>query len=172
MFFIFALMAIGGAVSVIAQRNPVYSVISLIVTLFAIAGLFLLLNAQFIATIQVLIYAGAIMVLFLFVVMLLNLGKTAQRADGPIPLLGIKIAGGIVAACILGLIAVMLGGDYTTGVIGEISPDIVIDTGSVELVGRALFTTWFLPFIVVSVLLLVAMIGAVVLAMKPRKEPA
>ena len=168
-FYIFALLALTGAVSVITQRNPIYSAISLIVTLFAVAGLYLLLYAQFVAIIQVLVYAGAIMVLFLFVVMLLNLGTTPDRT---LKLLGLKIAGGIATGMLLLIVISMLLRGYQTGVPGDVSPERIIAEGSTELIGRALFTTYVLPFEIVSVLLLVAMIGVVVLAKRPKEEEA
>lgn len=168
-FYIFALMALTGAVSVITQRNPVYSAISLIVTLFAVAGLFLLLYAQFIAILQVLVYAGAIMVLFLFVIMLLNLGKQPPKV---VKLVGLKIAGGVAAGVLMLTIISHLLGGYSTGVLGEATPEAVVTEGSTELIGKALFSDFVLPFELVSILLLVAMIGVVVLAKKPDQEEA
>ena len=166
-FWILAAVMVVASVMVIGQRNPMYSVLLLIVSFGALSGLYVLLDAPFVAAIQIIIYAGAIMVLFLFVVMLLN----AHTEDEMVPqmmsarvlrlgaLLSLVLAGEIV----WGLSKISLatfGSD--AGVISKIS--------SVTTIGQALFTTYSFAFEVTSILILVAMVGAVVIAGKPRGE--
>jgi len=144
---------------VITRRNPVISALFLILNFFCLAGLYLTLNAQFIAVIQVLVYAGAIMVLFLFVIMLLNLGDE-ERLKEKLSFKRIFAAGlsfGLLLELvyIVGFIDVpMPAGDFSKGV----------EIGTVEYIGEELFTTYLFPFEITSVLLLAAMVGAVVLA--------
>ncbi|MCI0706544.1 MAG: NADH-quinone oxidoreductase subunit J [Ignavibacteriae bacterium] len=150
---------VGSAIMVITRRNPVISALYLILNFFCLAGLYLTLHAQFIAVIQVLVYAGAIMVLFLFVIMLLNLGDE-QRLKEKISFTKIIAAGlgfGLLMELIyiVGFIDVpMPAGDFSKGV----------EIGTVEHIGKQLFTTYLFPFEITSVLLLAAMVGAVVLA--------
>ena len=157
LFYPLATVVVAGALAVILSRRPVYGVLSLVVTLFALAGLFVLLEAFFIAAIQILVYAGAILVLFLFVVMLLNLGEgTAVATIGrPLHWLGL-----LVAIVFLGaLIPVIVVLNRTLqGHVGE------GQAGTTEAIGAALFTQYLLPFEAISLLLLVAILGAVVLA--------
>ena len=144
---------------VITRRNPVISALFLILNFFCLAGLYLTLNAQFIAVIQVLVYAGAIMVLFLFVIMLLNLGDEERLKEK----LSFKriFAAGLSFGLLLELVYIagfidvpMPAGDFSKGV----------EIGTVEYIGEELFTTYLFPFEITSVLLLAAMVGAVVLA--------
>jgi len=163
-FFIFLIVAIilvVASILVIVQRNPVVSALFLIAALCAQAILYLLLNATFLAVIQIIVYAGAIMVLFLFVIMFLNLRKDefgvekrkAQRFFG------------ILFAVLL---LVELGVVIKIGLSKIPSKDIILDPdfGGVQSIGKALFTDYLLPFELTSVLLLVAMVGAIVLAKK------
>ncbi|MBI1966401.1 MAG: NADH-quinone oxidoreductase subunit J [Gemmatimonadetes bacterium] len=156
-------MAITGATLCITRRSPLASALWLVVTLFALAGLFVLLDAQFIGVLQVLVYAGAIMVLFLFVIMLLNLGR-----PGPSDLKG--PVGGAVAALLAGTLLLQLGGVGSSG-----PPDVIRmpegtvaalqrEQGMVGAVARPLFDTYLIPFEITSILLLAAIVGAVVLA--------
>jgi NADH-quinone oxidoreductase subunit J len=157
-----AAMALVTAVLVIAMRNPVYCALSLVGTFFALSGLYLLLQAQFIAVVQVIVYAGAIMVLFLFVVMLLDLGHELPawlQRDRPRLLLGV----GVVALLLLELVIPISSrtsrapqGPYTSELVGAI--------GNTQLVGRLLFTEFLIPFEITSIILLIAIIGAMVLA--------
>jgi NADH-quinone oxidoreductase subunit J len=162
-FWGFAGLAIGSALLCITRRNPVASALWLVVTLFALAALFVLLDAQFIAVLQVLVYAGAIMVLFLFVIMLLNIGR-ATRSD-------IKGAWGLgVGVLLAGLMMVQL----LALRFGAPPPQLTLppgamaraaaEQGMVAAVARPLFTTYLVPFEITSVLLLAALVGAVVLA--------
>jgi len=161
LFIVLALVAMASAIAVIIQRNPVYSALYLILTFLSLAGLYLQLQAQFIAAIQVIVYAGAIMVLFLFVIMLLDLRKEEQRAvKGGYQLL----IGLLLAATLLGELGLVFGGGVLKGVPGEFSPEKVSALGNTQVVGRLLFTDFLLPFELTSVILLVAIVGAIVLA--------
>jgi NADH-quinone oxidoreductase subunit J len=161
LFIVLAAGAVITALMVILQRNPVASAIFLIMTLFCVAGVYLLLNAQFIAVIQVLVYAGAIMVLFLFVIMLLNLEKEKKQvARHRLQ----KFFGVILGIALLAQIGVIFNAVFLQGTPGNYPPGKVAALGNTEVVARLLFTDYLLPFEITSVLLLVAIIGAVVLA--------
>jgi NADH-quinone oxidoreductase subunit J len=160
-FYLFGAVAIAASLLVIAQRNPIYSVLLLIASFGALSGLYVLLEAPFAAVIQIIVYAGAIMVLFLFVVMLLNAPHEDTDFDERIhPLLrpGPMRFGGVLAV-VLGVElwwALARGADTGAFPAGAVS--------SVAAIGRSLFTDYAFPFEVTSVLILVAMVGAVVLA--------
>jgi NADH-quinone oxidoreductase subunit J len=161
LFIVLAVVTVITAILVIVQRNPVASAIYLIITFFCLAGIYLLLNAQFIAVIQVLVYAGAIMVLFLFVIMLLNLEKekkilTRHRLQ--------KVLGVLVGVILLVQIGTIFRSVLLEGSRGDFPPEKVAALGNTESVARSLFTDFLLPFEITSVLLLVAIIGAIVLA--------
>ncbi len=161
-FLLFALLALGSAVVVVLHRNPVYSTMSLVVTLISLAALFLLLGAPFIATLQVLIYTGAILVLFLFVIMLLNV------QDEDLPKRSLRSVQGwtaVLAEAVFGTLVVTLSLRATPS---EGPPPLT--EGFVSLKGLAvqLFRDWLLPFEIVGLLLLVAVIAATVLARKPE----
>ncbi|HEV2751403.1 MAG TPA: NADH-quinone oxidoreductase subunit J [Gemmatimonadales bacterium] len=162
-FWAFGGLAVWSGYLCITRRNPVASALWLVVTLFALAALFVLLDAQFIAVLQVLVYAGAIMVLFLFVIMLLNIGRAA-RSD-------IKGAWGLgVGVLLSGLLMVQL----LALRFGAPPPQLALpadamaraaaEQGMVAAVARPLFSTYLVPFEITSVLLLAALVGAVVLA--------
>jgi NADH-quinone oxidoreductase subunit J len=161
---LFIVLAVGTmitAILVIVQRNPVASAIYLIITFFCLAGIYLLLNAPFIAVIQVLVYAGAIMVLFLFVIMLLNLEKekkliTRHRLQ--------KVLGVFLGIILLAQIGMIFNSVLLEGTKGKFPPEKVAALGNTEVIARLLFTDYLLPFEITSVLLLVAIIGAIVLA--------
>lgn len=156
-FFLLAATALISGIMVVIQVNPVRSALFLVLNFFALAGIYLLANAQFIAAIQIIVYAGAIMVLFLFVIMLLNL---RQPEEGGAQLhLGQKIIGSSLAAATLSLMV------YTIIKI-KVPPgkEMSVDFGTTEMVAKALFTDYLLPFEATSILLLVAVVGAVVLA--------
>ena len=163
LWFILAALAVGGGIGMIAGRNPVASLLFLVLTLFSLAGIYVLLNAQFIAAVQVIVYAGAIMVLFLFVIMLLNLGHDYQADMRR----GAWIVAGFVGA---GLIGFVLSRSVTVpGVLGDMSGGALVDAsvrdhGAVAAVAVPLFRDFVVPFEVTSILLLVAAIGAVLLA--------
>jgi NADH-quinone oxidoreductase subunit J len=157
-----AAVALATAVSVIVLRNPIYCALSLVGTFFALSGLYLLLQAEFIAVVQVIIYAGAIMVLFLFVIMLLDVGHEPPawlRRDRP------KLVFGIVLISLLLLeLAVAIGSRVSQGIQGPYTSELVNAIGNTQLVGRLLFTDFLIPFEITSIILLVAIVGAMVLA--------
>ena len=160
-FYAFGAVAIAASLLVIAQRNPIYSVLLLIASFGALSGLYVLLDAPFVAVIQIVVYAGAIMVLFLFVVMLLNAPHEDTEFDERIhPLLrpGPMRAGAFLALVLGAELWWALGRGGDTGAFpgGSVT--------SVRAIGKALFTDYAFPFEVTSVLILVAMVGAVILA--------
>ncbi len=159
LFFYFAGVIVMTSFLVIGLKNPIYSAISLLVMFFHIAGLYVLLNAEFIAVIQIIVYAGAILVLYLFVVMLLNV-KREEHYQHQF-LLGLFVGLLILTEVLLILMRSTFStepGDYTVEKINAL--------GSTQAVGRVLYTTYLFPFEVASFILLVAMIGAIVLAKK------
>jgi NADH-quinone oxidoreductase subunit J len=161
-FIPLAVMALVTAVMVIVLRNPVYCALSLVGTFFALAGIYLLLQAQFIAVVQVIVYAGAIMVLFLFVVMLLDLGHEPPawlQRNRPGLLLGI----GVTVLLLLEL-TIPIGSRTSQGPQGPYTSELVDAVGNTQLIGRLLFTDFLIPFEITSIILLIAIIGAMVLA--------
>jgi NADH-quinone oxidoreductase subunit J len=161
LFYMFAAVAIVASTLVIAQRNPIYSVLLLIASFGALSGLYVLLDAPFAAVIQIVVYAGAIMVLFLFVVMLLNAPHEDTEYDERVhPLLrpGPMRFGAALALALL----VELGWALTRGADSGEFP--AASVSSVAAIGEALFTDYAFAFEVTSILILVAMVGAVVLA--------
>jgi NADH-quinone oxidoreductase subunit J len=161
LFVVLAVATVVAAILVILQRNPVNSAIFLIVTFFCLAGIYLLLQAEFVAIIQVLVYAGAIMVLFLFVIMLLNLEKE-QKLVATHRLQ--KIVGVLLGAILLFQIGVIFKSALLEGAKGNFPAERVAAAGNTQVVARLLFTDFLLPFEITSVLLLVAIVGAIVLA--------
>lgn len=162
-FVVLAVVATITAILVIAQRNPVASAIYLIVTFFSLAGIYLLLGAQFIAIIQVLVYAGAIMVLFLFVIMLLNLEKEKRLVARHRLQRALGVFLGLI---LLGQIGLIFNSVLLEGPKGKFPVEKVAALGNTEVVARLLFTDFLLPFEITSLLLLVAIVGAIVLAKK------
>lgn len=173
-FSLFAFLALVSAVVVVVHRNPVYSTMSLVVTLFSLAVLFVLLGAPFIATLQVLIYAGAILVLFLFVIMLLNVGRGGRVEEGGGEtggrLTGQRVGAVAGAAIFAAAVGVTLWRTYGATDAGPVSPDLV----PLKPLAAALFDRYLLAFEIVGLLLLVAVIAATVLARKapPGEEEA
>jgi NADH-quinone oxidoreductase subunit J len=169
-FYVMGLMCVIGALALIVVPNPVYCALSLVGTLFTLAGIFILLNQEFVAAIQILIYAGAIMVLFLFVIMLLNLRTDeAFHIRWTLP----KAVGAVVATGILAqLVSVFSSPAARLGPMGEYPVERLAKDGAVQIVGDLLFTRYVLPFEVISVLLMVAVMGAVVLAKRHVEAPA
>ena len=160
-FYLLAILALSSALLMVTRKSPVASVLYLILNFFSLAGLYLTLKAQFIAVIQVIVYAGAIMVLFLFVVMLLRLGDEKALAE---KLTSRKlIAVGLSLALFLE-IAYILGIQGTERYSTQAQNAAVI--GTVESIGTELFTNYLFPFEVTSIILLAAIVGAVVLAKK------
>jgi NADH-quinone oxidoreductase subunit J len=160
-FYLFGGIALLSAVSVVAQRRVVYSAISLIVCLCALSGIYLLLKAQFIAAVQVIVYAGAIMVLFLFVIMLLDPFSPPILTDKRKQL-------GYVAVALGGIALVLLYPLLKAYDLSKVprEPGTPMPAGDVQRIGNALFTEYLLPFEVTSILILVGIIGAVILAKK------
>jgi NADH-quinone oxidoreductase subunit J len=168
-FYAFAAVAIGASLLVIAQRNPIYSVLLLIASFGALSGLYVMLDAPFVAVIQIVVYAGAIMVLFLFVVMLLNAPQEDTEMDERRHLLVRKGAmkfGGLLALALVGELVWALTRSGDSGAFPGGATD------SVAAIGRSLFTDYAFAFEVTSVLILVAMLGAVVLAHRDRRPGA
>ena len=159
-FFTLSALTLFSALIVVFSKNPMYSVLSLIVCFFTIAGHYILLNAQFLAITHVIVYAGAIMVLFLFVVMLLNLNAESEPHKPPKLKIAAVISGGML---FLTLIAAL-----RTTQLGEFTAPPASLNGMVQHVGQRLFTDYLLPFEISSILFLSAMIGAVVLAKKEK----
>ena len=166
LFYVFGAAAVIASLLVIAQRNPIYSVLLLIASFGALSGLYILLEAPFVAVIQIIIYAGAIMVLFLFVVMLLNAPHEETEHDEKIHPLRrpgpMRFGAALAAALVVELLWAL------TRAGGEPAAFETAAVSSVRALGRVLFTDYAFPFEVTSVLILVAMVGAVVLA---KREP-
>ena len=156
-FVVLTALAIVSALSVILHRNQVVAALSLAANLVAIAGFYLLLNAQFLALLQVIVYAGAIMVLILFVIMLLNLPEEAKRRYR------LTFQGAFTGVLAVAFI-VILGWSLTRATGDRVFPPTSEQYGTVEAVGTALFTNFFYAFEAISLLLVVAMIAAVLLA--------
>lgn len=165
LFLILAGVSVVGALGVVFNRNAVYSALSLLVNFAAVAVLYLMLNAQFIAVVQVTVYAGAIVVLFLFVVMLLGAGGEVQRENW----LNWRTAFiMLIAVGLLTLTGTLVFEGSINGATGIATPEQVAQVGQTEAVGTALFTQYLLPFELASVILLVGMVGAVVLGQRWR----
>ncbi len=156
-FFLLAATALISGIMVVIQVNPVRSALFLVLNFFALAGIYLLANAQFIAAIQIIVYAGAIMVLFLFVIMLLNLREPEE--GGAQLHLGQKIIGSSLAAGTAALVIYVI-----SKIKMPPGKEMVADFGTTEMVAKSLFTEYLLPFEATSILLLVAVVGAVILA--------
>lgn len=160
-FLALAVVAIAGALGVVLSKKPVYSALSLLLNFAALAVLFITLHAQFLAVVQIIVYAGAIVVLFLFVIMLIGgelPGMASQSRRRTIASITAAVAGVLL---LVGLSAVIIAGSLA-GQSGSVPGQ-----GSVQAIAETLFTDYLLPFELTAVLLLVAMIGAVVLARKP-----
>lgn len=154
LFWALSAVALFSALMVITSKNPVYSVLWLIVTFFSISGHYILLNAQFLAVVNIIVYAGAIMVLFLFVIMLMNLSKETELHKSKWLQLAGAVSGG---SLLLVLIAALRHTNAGTAQVKE------GDIGLIKNLGRTLFTEYVVPFEISSVLFLSAMVGAVVI---------
>jgi NADH-quinone oxidoreductase subunit J len=156
LFWVFAIVSVVGGAMVVWHRNPMSSAIYLVITMLCLAGLYILLSGAFVAVIQVLVYAGAVMVLILFVIMMLNMPQEAFQREGSTP--------AWIAAGVIGIFLVLrLAGIFRQG-----QPETLAqpgeDFGTIQAVGMHLFGPFVLPFELTSILLLVAIIGAVILA--------
>lgn len=167
-FYIFAASAVVSAIFVVTKRNPVASAMNLVVTFFSISVIYILLNSQFIAVMQVLVYTGAIMVLILFVIMLLNLRASEFRMTGAVVSRGAAVV--ILVAVMAALLIVIIYSGHAGDVKGGITPAVISETGSVQIIARAMFSDYLLPFELVSLLITAAIIGAVVLSHGGIKE--
>ncbi|MBL7759980.1 MAG: NADH-quinone oxidoreductase subunit J [Sediminibacterium sp.] len=160
LFFFLSVLAIFSAIMVLVSKNPVHSVLWLITVFFAISGHYILLNAQFLAIVNLIVYAGAIMVLFLFVIMLMNLNADAAPRKN----LWMKLAGVISGGCFLMVLISLIR--QTVELTGK---TVMMKEGNIGLIknlGKALFTDFVIPFEISSVLFLSAMVGAVVIGKK------
>lgn len=156
-FYFLAFLALLSSAMVIFSKNPIHSVLYLIITFFAIAGHYILLNAQFLAVVHIIVYAGAIMVLFLFVIMFLNLNAETEPQQSNL----IKFAGIIAGGSLLLIFVAAL---KDSAMIVNQTPNLEI--GLVKTLGKTLFNDYLLPFELVSILFLAALIGAVILGKK------
>ncbi|MGD1011759.1 MAG: NADH-quinone oxidoreductase subunit J [Acidimicrobiales bacterium] len=167
-FVIAAAICVLGALGVVLARNPVHSALMLVMTLFGVAVLFVEEDAQFLAAVQVIVYAGAIVVLFLFVIMLLGVDRREVVERDPLPAQRpIAILLGVLALVEVLLLA---RGNWPTGP-RSVSGALGGPGDNVRLIGRSVFTTYLLAFEVTSALLAIAIVGAVVLARRPRRAP-
>lgn len=160
-FSIISLVAIVSAILVITCKNPINSALSLIMTFFCLATYYVMLDAPFMAAVQVMVYAGAIMVLIVFTIMLLNIRVNASQKHSHKLLLG-----SIIGFFTLINTLVLLFRSQPSNPVGPYTGDMIKNIGHTELLGREMFTSFLLPFEITSILLLVAIIGSVVLAKK------
>lgn len=167
-FLLIAVVAIIAALNVILQRNPLYSALALIITMCALAGTFLLLQAQFVAAMQVIVYAGAIMVLFVFVIMLLNVRMEETRQD---KLKYLQVVAPLLFIALLAEV-IFVAKAVQSPPTSAVAPTGQYPFGTIESIGEAMFTTYLFPFEATSVLILMAMVGAIVLARKRTIQEA
>jgi NADH-quinone oxidoreductase subunit J len=159
LFWFLSALALIGALMMVTSKNPVYSVLWLIVVFFAISGHYILLNAQFLAIVNIIVYAGAIMVLFLFVIMLMNMNADNEPQKNKWSKIAGTIAGG-------SLLLVFVAALRQTEALKIQQVNMGGETGLIHLLGKTLFTDYVLPFEISSVLFLSAMVGAVVIGKK------
>lgn len=163
LFWFLSALAVGSALMVITRKNPVYSVLFLIITFFAISGHYILLNAQFLAIVNIIVYAGAIMVLFLFVLMLMNLNDETEPQRNRYLVFSGGIAGG---SLMLMLIAAL--NTPTKQAPTDLSKG---NIGLIDHLGMVLFKEYVVPFEISSVLFLSAMVGAIVIGKRKKRTP-
>jgi NADH-quinone oxidoreductase subunit J len=159
LFWFLSVVVLFGALMVITSKNPMYSVLWLIMVFFAISGHYFVLNAQFLGIVNIIVYAGAIMVLFLYVLMLMDLRKETEPQKNR----WIKFAGAVSGGCLLLVLVAALRNIDIKNQIAEVNTG---DIGLIENLGKELFTTYVVPFEISSVLFLSAMVGAVVIGKK------
>ncbi|MEO6904797.1 MAG: NADH-quinone oxidoreductase subunit J [Ginsengibacter sp.] len=160
LFWFLSALALIGAVGVVASKNPIYSVLCLIIVFFAISGHYILMNAQFLAIVNIIVYAGAIMVLFLFVIMLMNLNAETE----PMKNIYMKLAGVISGLTLMIVFVAALSHSDSANTIMRAGTNV----GLTESLGKALFNQYVVPFEISSVLFLSAMIGAILIG---KKDP-
>ena len=161
LFYFLSFLSILSALMVVVSRNPVHSVLYLIFTFFAIAGHYILLNAQFLAAVHVIVYAGAIMVLFLYVIMMLNLNAEVEPHKSAIQKIAATVAGGLLMIVLVGA----LRNASVPAPTGTGGPQV----GLIHNLGQSLYKDFMLPFEISSILFLAAMVGAVMLGKKEIK---
>lgn len=161
LFSVFALVCVAGAVNLLVQRHPINSALSLVVVMGSLAVEYLLLGAEFVAAVQVIVYAGAIMVLFVFVIMLLNAGEEERTKGSRVALL-FGVPGMLVGSILIGWVLIERTGDKAVPA-GALP-------GAPKVIGWLLFHDFLLPFEVTSILVLIAIMGAVVLASHPDTD--
>ena len=158
LFYLFSALALGSGAYFVFARNPLYAILSLIVTFFSIAALYILLNAQFLGIVQIIVYAGAIMVLFLYILMMLNLNKEDESKKNVIS----KVIG-VTSVCLLffGMLGAYKGlsGNHVAGNVDQ-------SIGLTKNLGKLLFNQYVLPFELASVLILAGIVGAVLIGKK------
>ena len=163
LFLVFAAICVAGAVNLLAQKHPISSALSLVVVMASLAVEYLLLGAEFVAAVQVIVYAGAVMVLFVFVIMLLNAGEEESTKGSRV-------------ALVMGVPGALAGGLLVAWVLIRHSGDTAVSLGALpgypKTIGWLLFHEFLLPFEVTSILVLIAILGAVFLAAKPETPPA
>ncbi len=161
LFYFLSFLAVLSALMVVVSKNPVHSVLYLILTFFAIAGHYVLMNAQFLAAVHIIVYAGAIMVLFLYVIMMLNLNAEVEPHKSKLLKIAATFAGGLLMVVMVGVIRKAT----------ETAPLNPTDTqmGLIKNLGKVLYTDFMLPFELSSILLLAAMVGAVMIGKKEIK---
>jgi NADH-quinone oxidoreductase subunit J len=159
LFWFLSVLALFSALMMVTSKNPVHSVLWLIVTFFSISGHYILLNAQFLAIVNIIVYAGAIMVLFLFVIMLMNMNKSTEPKKNR----WLKLAGGISGGCLLLVLVAALKDSEVSQQMAETKTG---DIGLIKNLGKELFSTYVVPFEISSILFLSAMVGAVVIGKK------
>ncbi len=162
-FGYFSIVMIVISLLIITRKNPVHSILWMLLLFFHVAGLYLFLNAEFLAAVQMILYAGAILVLFLFVIMMLNLKKevTVERFSGEWPVA--VFVGGTILVLILFAITTL-----THGPLGSYTIEAVQSETHAKVLGRVLYTEFLFPFEIASLILLIAVVGAIVLAKKQR----
>jgi NADH-quinone oxidoreductase subunit J len=160
LFYFLSFLSILCALMVVVSKNPVHSVLYLILTFFAIAGHYVLLNAQFLAAVHIIVYAGAIMVLFLYVIMMLNLNAEAEPHKSKLLKVAATMTGGL-------LMIVLVGTLRSTS--ESLNVNGGVQVGMIKSLGKVLYQDFMLPFEISSILFLVAMIGAVMLGKKEIK---
>lgn len=156
-------LTVASAMMVVLSKHPVRSVLYLVVTFFFISGLYIMMNAQFLAIVNLIVYAGAIMVLYLFVLMLLNLNKEAEPQTAPLVRIMAAVAGGLLFVVLIAAIKdeVLVNSDSNGAKISNI--------GLVENLGHTLFTKYIVPFEISSILFISAMVGAILLAKRDKQ---
>ncbi len=158
-FALVTVVAVISALMVVLCKNPINSALSLVLTFFCIATYYAMLNAPFMAAVQIIVYAGAIMVLIVFTIMLLNIRVDANK----------KSTHQVALGSVIGIVTLLLAGIFlsrgkVSAPVGDITNAVINNTGHTELIGKVMFTDFLLPFEITSILLLVAIIGAVILA--------